>query len=254
MTYTIFLFIFRTIYAYIHLGPKYQLTQRALPFSFLMPLFLAVLPMPASIIKHSPAFSAILPLVLAKIALWSSSLDIIRTIVSGYQHAVNFAGNFGLSALVENEWQRLNVPCVLRTFWMIRLFEQFMTLTISAQEPLTFAWTAQKLLVTGCETLIALLGMTSIISIICHYIGKLFQLFLMSDDDEDKSIGTVSAILFYILSLQTGLTSLQPDKRFIRLCRNFCLLVTALLHFLHNMVAPILMSLSASHNPSRFEI
>jgi len=30
-----------------------------------------------------------------------------------------------------------------------------------------------------------------------------------------------------------------------------CLLITALLHFLHNMVAPILMSLSASHNPSR---
>lgn len=98
----------------------------------------------------------------------------------------------------------------------------------------------------------ALLGMTSIISIICHYIGKLFQAFLMSEEDEDKSsIGTVSAILFYILSLQTGLTNLQPDKRFIRLCRNMCLLLTALLHFLHNMVSPILMSLSASHNPSR---
>lgn len=66
-----------------------------------------------------------------------------------------------------------------------------------------------------------------------------------------KSIGTVSAILFYILSLQTGLTTLQPDKRFIRLCRNLCLLLTALLHFLHNMVSPILMSLSAAHNPSR---
>lgn len=112
-------------------------------------------------------------------------------------------------------------------------------------------FTVQKLLVTGCETLIALLGMTSIISIICHYIGKMFQMFLMSEEDEDKSIGTVSAILFYILSLQTGLTTLQPDKRFIRLCRNMCLLVTALLHFLHNMVSPILMSLSASHNPSR---
>lgn len=74
----------------------------------------------------------------------------------------------------------------------------------------------------------------------------------MSEEDEDKSsIGTVSAILFYILSLQTGLTNLQPDKRFIRLCRNMCLLMTALLHFLHNMVSPILMSLSASHNPSR---
>lgn len=85
-----------------------------------MPLLLATLPLPFQIIKHSPAFAAVLPLVLTKIALWSSSYDIFRTIVSGYQHATTFSRNFGLSALVENEWQRLNVPCVLRAFWMIR--------------------------------------------------------------------------------------------------------------------------------------
>lgn len=85
-----------------------------------MPLFLAMLPLPTSILKHSPAFAAILPLILSKIALWSSSFDILKTILNGHQHARNFASNFGLSALVENEWQRLNVPCVLRAFWTIR--------------------------------------------------------------------------------------------------------------------------------------
>ena len=35
---------------------------------------------------------------------------------------------------------------------------------------------------------------------------------------------------------------------FCRLCKNMCLLVTALFHFIHNMVNPVLMSLSASHN------
>lgn len=63
-------------------------------------------------------------------------------------------------------------------------------------------------------------------------------------------LGTVSAILFFILALQTGLTGLDPEKRFIRLCRNFCLLFTAILHFIHNIVNPLLMSLSASHNPA----
>jgi E3 ubiquitin-protein ligase RNF139 len=262
--------IMGTIFTYIHLGPKHNWTQKAIPVTFLMPLCLATLPIPLKIVKHTPTFAAVLPLVLAKIAIWSvsfylnsveldfisfcssqASVDIFKTLISGYRHAVNFAENFGLSALVENEWQRLNVPCVLRAFWTIRLLEQFGRMALEAQEPLSLMLTVQKLLVTGCETLIALLGMTSIISIICHYIGKLFQIFLMSEEDEDKSIGTVSAILFYILSLQTGLTTLQPDKRFIRLCRNMCLLITALLHFLHNMVSPILMSLSASHNPSR---
>lgn len=240
------------IFAYIHLGPKYKIIQKALPFSFLMPLFLAMLPLPTVVLKHSPAFAAILPLVLSKIALWSSSFDVVKTILNGYQHARNFASNFGISALIENEWQRLNVPCVLRAFWTLRLLEQLISLLVASDVPLRFAATIQSLLVSGCETLTAVLGMTSIISLICHYIGKAFQLFLLSEDyDEDKSIGTVSAILFYILALQTGLTSLTPDKRFVRLCRNLCLLITALLHFLHNIVAPILMSLSAARNPSR---
>ncbi|XP_055523403.1 protein TRC8 homolog isoform X2 [Wyeomyia smithii] len=240
------------IFAYIHLGPKYKIIQKALPFSFLMPLFLAMLPLPAVVLRHSPAIAAILPLVLSKIALWSSSFDVVKTILSGYQHARNFAANFGISALIENEWQRLNVPCVLRAFWTIRLTEQLISMLLNSDVPLRFAATVQSLLVSGCETLTAVLGVTSIISLVCHYIGKAFQHFLLSEDyDEDKSIGTVSAILFYILALQTGLTSLSPDKRFVRLCRNLCLLITALLHFLHNIVAPILMSLSAARNPSR---
>lgn len=88
------------IFAYIHLGPKYKIIQKALPFSFLMPLFLAMLPLPTVVLKHSPAFAAILPLVLSKIALWSSSFDVVKTILNGYQHARNFASNFGISALI----------------------------------------------------------------------------------------------------------------------------------------------------------
>lgn len=81
--------------------------------------------------------------------------------------------------------------------------------------------------------------MTSVVS---------FQILLI--EDEDKNFGTVSGILFCILALQTGLTGLEPEKRFVRLCRNFCLLFTALLHIIHSVLNPLLMSLSASHNPA----
>lgn len=113
--------VFGVMYSYIHLGPKYPSIERLLPLSFIMPLILAMLPLPYSILKHSPAFAAIMPLALAKIALWSSSFDIYKTLHNGLEHAKSFATNFGLSALIENEWQRLNVPCVLRAFWTIRL-------------------------------------------------------------------------------------------------------------------------------------
>ena len=49
------------------------------------------------------------------------------------------------------------------------------------------------------------------------------------------------AYTLFLLSqaLQTGLTSLEPEKRFARLCKNLCLLVTALFHFIHNMARSV---------------
>nr|CAD7200372.1 unnamed protein product [Timema douglasi]CAD7417224.1 unnamed protein product [Timema poppensis] len=250
------------LFMYVHLGPRYSLVQKLLPASFMGPSVLALLPLYSPILHHAPVFSALLPLALVKFMLWCSTVTVIQTIYGGYQHARNFVSNYGISALVETEWVRLNVPTVLRTFWILRVLEHFLGFlaehhgiqgnhSLYSLVVVGNLWTVTKtLLVSGCETVTAVLGMTSIVSYICHYIGCFFQWVLLTEDDDDKSIGTVSAILFYILALQTGLTTLDPEKRFIRLGRNFCLLFTALLHFIHNIVNPLLMSLSASHNPS----
>ncbi|XP_037807894.1 protein TRC8 homolog isoform X2 [Lucilia sericata] len=241
------------LFAYIHLGPRYELLQKSMPFIFASPIILATLPLKTKMIKYLPIVADAVPLVLTKITVMSCSMEAGKTVYNGYQYAMNFVSNFGLSALIENEWQRLNVPSVLRVFWTIRISQEFVSMLLNdSVSTLNLLPTMQKLLVDGCETLTAVLGMTSVISVICHYIGKVFQWYLLTfDNDEEKSLGTVSAVLFYILALQTGLTSLSPDKRFVRLCRNLCLLTTALLHFLHNIVSPILMSLSAARNPSR---
>ncbi|XP_017083227.1 protein TRC8 homolog isoform X2 [Drosophila eugracilis] len=241
------------LFAYIHLGPRFEMLQKSMPIIFASPILVAMLPLPPKVAQHLPVVAGFAPIILTKITLMHSAMEASRTVYNGYQYAMNFVSNFGLSALIENEWQRLNVPNVLRVFWTIRIIQGGYALaTTETDEPLELMPATQKLLVDGCETLTAVLGMTGVISMICHYIGRGFQWYLLTyDNDEEKSLGTVSAVLFYILALQTGLTSLSPDKRFIRLCRNLCLLMTALLHFLHNIVSPILMSLSAARNPSR---
>ena len=69
----------------------------------------------------------------------------------------------------------------------------------------------------------------SVVSKLCHYVGSFFHLLLSnaaSENEEEKSVASVSAILFFILALQTGLTSLEPEKRFSRICKNLCLLLT----------------------------
>lgn len=243
------------IFVNIHLAPRNSIIQKLIPVPFMAPSVLAILPVPKSILHYTPIFAAVLPLLLVKCVLWLSLVSIVQTLYHGYMYGKNFISNFGLSALVEAEWLRLCVPEVLRTFWILRALEHTGIFFISdfwnqRDDGLTPVFRLVKsLMVSGCETLTAVLGITSIVSYICNNIGRFFQWILLTDEN-DKNIGTVSAILFYILALQTGLTGLEPEKRFVRLCRNFCLLCTALLHFIHNIVNPLLMSLSASHNPS----
>ncbi|XP_024892233.1 protein TRC8 homolog [Temnothorax curvispinosus] len=241
-----------SVFCYIHLAPRHPIVQKLLVLSFMSPSILGIHPLPVQYLYHAPVCATLIPLAVCKFVIWYNGVSMLRTIYMGYRHARNFIINYGLTALAETEWMRLNVPCVLRTFWMLRMGEQVVQILGNhyGEETFTYYVMIRTLLVNGCETLTAVLGMTSIISFICHYIGCFFQWILLTEDEDEKSIGTVSAILFYILALQTGLTSLDREKRLIRLYRNFCLLFTAILHFVHNIVNPLLMSLSASHNPA----
>lgn len=44
-------------------------------------------------------------------------------------------------------------------------------------------------MVNGCDTLTAVLGITSVVSYICHHIGRFFQWIMLTEDENDKSIG-----------------------------------------------------------------
>lgn len=108
------------LFAYIHLGPRFEHVQRSMPIIFASPILLAMLPLPAKVVQHLPVVAVFTPIILTKITLMQSAMEASRTVYNGYQYAMNFVSNFGLSALIENEWQRLNVPNVLRVFWTIR--------------------------------------------------------------------------------------------------------------------------------------
>lgn len=84
--------------------------------------------------------------------------------------------NYGISSLVEGEWNRLNIPNVLRIFWAIRVLEQTLYLLTDVEIKNETMYGAMKyLLIKGCDTFTAVLGMTSFVSYVCHYIGAFFQ-------------------------------------------------------------------------------
>ena len=252
------------LFTLLHTGPTHPLLHRLLILSFLSPSFSMLLPLPEAVLSAVPLFAALLPLAVVKYVVASNLLQGSQVVLGGYQYARTVMREFGLHSLLESEWVRLNVPNVLRTFWLVRaanhvvlLLGEFMYARGERQTlwdlDLAAVYVIFKAVMTqGCETAVALLGMTSIVSYVSHYVGVAFQMVLLTVEDDDRSMGTVCAILFFILAEQSGLTVMEGEKRFIRLCRNFCLLFTAMLHFIHNMVNPVLMSLSASRNPALY--
>uniref|UniRef100_F6ZH48 RING-type domain-containing protein n=1 Tax=Ciona intestinalis TaxID=7719 RepID=F6ZH48_CIOIN len=68
--------------------------------------------------------------------------------------------------------------------------------------------------------------------------------------NQAEFLGTIAAVLFCLLAVQTGLSGLPPVNRLLRLYRNACLLIAAVLHYMHDLVHPVLINLSAQVNIS----
>ncbi|KAG9355741.1 hypothetical protein AGOR_G00039270 [Albula goreensis] len=166
---------------------------------------------------------------------------------------------YGVQLLVEDTWKRIRFPDVLRVFWLTRMTAQAIILIYVVKvvrnesgEQTYLTWDVfwdllSNLIISGCDSTLTVLGMSAVISSIAHYLGLSILAFIGSTEEEDKRLGFVAPVLFFILALQTGLSGLDPEERLVRLSRNMCLLLTAILHFIHGMTDPVLMSLSASH-------
>jgi len=229
-------------------------TREYLSAVMILPCVLAMLSVPSSWLAFSAFAANILPAVLLGTSLGQQAGKVYSSMVILYLNKRDFMNNFGLNTFLETEWGRLRVPTVLRTFWVSRL-----ALMLLVHQPISPMLNMMSLfncvkeaLIKGSETIISVLEMTSIVSNMSHWLGVLFQLILKTEDDEDKSVASVSAVLFFVLALQTGLTGMESEKRFHQICKNLCLLLTAILHFIHSMVQPVLMSLSASRSSNKY--
>lgn len=218
---------------------------------FLAPTVFSAFSLPSALLKAVPLISATGSFLLLLYSMWTHGMRVCETVYKGVTWCHNIVENYGLYTMLETHWLSLHIPQVFRVFWLIRLGEHLMGyLSTTDHISCSFYEVFKDLIIKGSENIVALLGMTSIVAYLSQGFGYTMQAFLLIDETEDKSIGNVSALLFFILAVQTGVTGLEPEKRFIRIYRNFCLLFTALLHFVHNILNPILLSLSASRNPS----
>ncbi|XP_069139033.1 protein TRC8 homolog [Argopecten irradians] len=233
-------------------------------FSFVFPVCIksvmqVIYPISESLLFWSHWLGLVIPLVILSEDVITSASFLYVRLKRSYNLIKLTIDAIGLQGFLENHWVRLQVPKVLRLFFTSRFIFQVAYLFWTSEVPSRQAITNQvnmdilnnvsyQVVVGSCDNVVALLGLTSIVSLCAHYIGVFMAFCIGSSEDDDKNIGTVSAILFFILALQTGLTGLEPEKRLARLYKNVYLLGTAITHFIHSMVHPLLMSLSASRS------
>ncbi|KAK2705736.1 hypothetical protein QYM36_015935 [Artemia franciscana] len=223
--------------------------------SFVIPVVLAGLPIPAALREYAAVYASLVPFLFLFAITYLSFGTIMDVIHERFHYGKRMVQNFGWNTFIETEWHRLDVPNLFRSFWVLRmlintyLFTRAHYTELSSNPNGMFTPLLESVLATGCDTNLAVLGMSSVYSYVSGKICSFFQSVLLVTEEED-SFGTISAILFVLLAMQNGLTTLPPKKRIVRLFRNSCLLLTCMLHFIHSTLNPVLMSLCTSRNPS----
>lgn len=231
-------------------------------FFFLLPVLFILISTPRQFLPYLPYLSTFLAGLELHVGLLSHVHLFADFFHIAWAKSWVMIHNSGLQRFLEQQWERLHVPLTLRLFWISRgayhvaLFTvprvaqngDSKTHTYLSYEDLVSL--SKEILILGCDTHVSLLGMTSIISLLLHYVGQAFIFILGSSRMEDRYMGTMSALLFFILALQSGISGMVPVKRLHRLYCNTCLLLMAILHFVHGMVHPELLTISAGRSYS----
>lgn len=207
---------------------------------------------------------------------WTNLAGCYFSVLSTYRYNKQIIREFGVQTFLIQHWTRLRAPSLLRTFWISRfcfhiVFVLFSYLSrddmqifdrsgllnetlFNGTEPtertvlhdLTLG--ARYMTVRSCETIVAVLGTTGVVSSVGHFVGGLFETFLQDARDDDRNAGALTGVLFLILCLQTNVTGLSADKRVAKLYRNIWLLSMALLHFVHHSLNNLLLRLTTVGN------
>jgi E3 ubiquitin-protein ligase RNF139 len=114
---------------------------------------------------------------------------------------------YGLQLLVEDTWKRIRFPDVLRVFWLTRMTVQAIILVYVVKvvrhesgDHSYLTWDVfwdlfSNLIISGCDSMLTVLGMSAVISSIAHYLGLSILAFIGSTEEEDKRLGFVAPVL-----------------------------------------------------------
>ncbi|KFM79083.1 Protein TRC8-like protein, partial [Stegodyphus mimosarum] len=213
---------------------------------FFIPAWACQLPIPLTVTKLTPFLSAVTCAFLSGYSTWKNH-NVYETPHKKFVWYYNMIYSYCLYTVIENIKTKLHIPHIFQGFWIIDFFMYLLQCQYSCNSSsLSFHEILQGYIIHRSGSIIALLGMACAVGLLCQLVEYSMQNFLQIKNPSEKDIGSISVFLFLILSLQTGITGLEPEKRFYKFIHILLLLCTVLLHFVHNMLQTQLLSLNIS--------
>lgn len=157
----------------------------------------------------------------------------------------------GSNDYFKSNWNRLRVASLLKVYFLLKT-NIFLLTSDFQKDSLSIIY---DLLIFHTSTMIGIFSVSSIISLLFEYYAFVIRSILLNKEtinrnyNEDSAFNDItflSSILFIILSIQSGLTSLEPMYRVQKLFKNTILLFISILHYFHKIVDEKLARLSVT--------
>lgn len=219
--------------------------------------------LPSSVLTITPALVAIITFFVL-VCYFINFISKLPKYIWIYFVSLRFSFQlFQITHIISLSWRDYHVSYVLQVFGITRLLKDLVFLvyddvfteylesgsfTLSAAQ---IQYIFQELLIKSCDNIIAILGVTSVLSVfVDKAIYKPVQKFLIVPQDEEKSISSAFSQVLIILTVQLGITSLKPEPRLLSIVNISMLMGAIILHQIQLQICNILTALSVMGNLS----
>ncbi|KAH9500092.1 hypothetical protein Btru_076584 [Bulinus truncatus] len=226
--------------------------------AFALPVVARLAGFPVSELHLVHDFATVYTILLILFCIFNNLGNIIDICKEGINVAIGAFRTFGVIPVVLTFWRTMAVPIQLVLFWGLMFLSQIYVYIHSENLGIwQEGWLVILLASMGecCATPVSLLALCVAITYISCGVLCLTKLYLQGLDafEHDTMRGWTEGFTMLLIALQTDLLELRPLQRAFLMSILLFIVASSLIQSMYEIADPILLALSASHNPSFFK-
>ncbi|XP_005089479.1 RING finger protein 145 [Aplysia californica] len=223
--------------------------------SFALPVVARLVGFPVAELHLVHNFATVYTILLVLFCIFNNLGNIIDTCKEGINFAVISFRAFGIIPVALTFWRTMALPVQLLLFWWLMYLSQLYVYVYSDNLGLwQEGWLVVLLASMGecCATPVSLLALCVTITYSSCAVLCLTKLYLQGLDafEHDTMRGWTEGFTMLLIAVQTDLLELRPLQRAFLMSILLFIVVSSLIQSMYEIADPVLLALSASHNPS----